>query len=54
MACKYAFFAPAFLILIIHFVVLHPFVKEKVGKMVKFAQSFWSRTTVVSNKDNHQ
>lgn len=54
MPCKYAFFAPAFLILIIHFVVLHPLVKEKVTKFVKFAESFWRRTTVIENKDNHQ
>lgn len=54
MACKYAFFAPAFLILIIHFVVLHPLVKDKVSNIVKFAQSFWRRTIAVEDKDNHQ
>ncbi len=38
MPCKYAFYFPAFLLVVVHFVVLHPYIQphfEKLASVLK-------------------
>ena len=36
MTCKYAIMLPAFLLIVIHFIVLHPILKDKYERVAPF------------------
>lgn len=39
MACKYAFYLPAFLIVLIHLIVFHPVIKDRMEKLIPMFKS---------------
>jgi hypothetical protein len=45
MACKYAFYLPAFLLVVIHFIVLHPMIKHYWDKVSPFVTSITAKIT---------
>lgn len=40
MSCKYAFMVPGFLLIVIHFVVFHPMLKDNYMKIVPYFKGF--------------